>query len=550
MYNNKFKIAEFFHRESDRPKRRLIFMSCIGTFSFAMVVAVINEAAERAADASAEADARLFFMYLTVCAITLICKRYTLTQMTMIAEESVRRVRVRLTDKLRHTELQFLEQTEQGDIYARIAQDTDFISQSATDVVNVFESTFSTFFIFLYIAFISFTGFLLNIAFMLLLGVIFFFNYHKIKADLNTARMKEADFFDALNDTLAGFKEIKINTRKNNALFADIESLSRETERLKKNAGMKSNKNAMFALVSYEGLLGIVVFAVPLFSAAHSEVVTKLVASLIFIFGALPTLARGIPVILTMNVAVENLERLETSIDGFGAFKAVEARETPEDFREIGFHSVIFRYVGPEEETLFSVGPVDLNIRQGEILFIIGGNGSGKSTLMKLLTGLYYPIAGDGFITLDGQRVTPDNYQAYRELFSIIFTDFHLFRKLYGLESVDAQRVKQFLKEMDMHQKTDYADGRFTNIDLSRGQRKRLAYIAAILEDKPVYVFDEWAADQDPAFRRHFYEKFLEDLRAMNKTVIAVTHDDKYFDKADRVIKMEEGGIVESTMRY
>jgi len=126
-----------------------------------------------------------------------------------------------------------------------------------------------------------------------------------------------------------------------------------------------------------------------------------------------------------------------------------------------------------------------------------------------------------------------------------IFTDFHMFKKLYGVESVDEQKVKDLLRKMDIHRKTDYADGRFTNTDLSTGQKKRLAYIAALLEDKPVYVFDEWAADQDPEFRRNFYEMFLQDLRAMNKTVIAVSHDDRYFDWADRVITMEEGKMRE-----
>ncbi len=193
---------------------------------------------------------------------------------------------------------------------------------------------------------------------------------------------------------------------------------------------------------------------------------------------------------------------------------------------------------------MFLMGPVNLSIRQGEVLFIVGGNGCGKSTLLKLLTGLYFPLAG-GRLTLDNQLVTYDTYQAYRELYSIIFTDFHLFHKLYGLDSIDENQVKQLLKEMEIQNKTDYADNQFTNIDLSTGQRKRLAYISTLLEDKAIFVFDEWAADQDPVYRKLFYEKFLDDLRAMNKTVIAVTHDDNYFDMADRVIKMEEGRLID-----
>ncbi len=343
--------------------------------------------------------------------------------------------------------------------------------------------------------------------------------------------------------TLSGFKEIRINTKKNDDLFADISALSEETEQLKVDAEFNNNQNVVLAFILYEGLLAAVAFLVPMFSDAHSEVVIQLVAIMLFAFGLLNSISRGIPVLITMNVAVENLERLEADIDAYGVYDPVAVPEIPEGFAEITLDSVTFQYTGKEDETLFTAGPVDLTIEQGEALFIVGGNGSGKSTLLKLLTGLYYPMAG-GEVILDGKTVTPDRYQAYRELFSIIFTDFHLFKKLYGLESVDGQQVRDLLQEMEIHTKTDYVDGKFTNIDLSTGQRKRLAYIAALLEDKPIYIFDEWAADQDPEFRQHFYERFLMDLKAMGKTIIAVTHDDRYFDKADRVIKMEEGKIV------
>ena len=89
-----------------------------------------------------------------------------------------------------------------------------------------------------------------------------------------------------------------------------------------------------------------------------------------------------------------------------------------------------------------------------------------------------------------------------------------------------------------------YADGRFSTLDLSTGQRKRLAMVAALLDDKPIYIFDEWAADQDPGFRRYFYEGLLGELKARGKTVLAVTHDDRYFGVADRVVKRGEGGVV------
>ena len=183
----------------------------------------------------------------------------------------------------------------------------------------------------------------------------------------------------------------------------------------------------------------------------------------------------------------------------------------------------------------------ELIVQPGELVFIKGGNGSGKSTLVKLLTGLYKPLAGE--VLLGETRVTDANVQHYRELFSIIFSDFHLFDRLYGME-VDEARVSSLLEEMQLADKTEFADGRFVNLNLSTGQRKRLALLIALLEDRPYCVFDEVAAEQDPAFREYFYEVILQNLKKQGKTIIAVTHDERFHHTADRVLTMEYGRFV------
>ncbi|MCP4107927.1 MAG: cyclic peptide export ABC transporter [Desulfobacteraceae bacterium] len=536
---DKLKILEFFNREYDGPKRTIIFMSAVRAVFTALMVAVVNQSAEFIAKNNS-VEIHFVFLYITVCATIIYSLYYSTTQVTIMSVKLVRKMRVRLTDKLRRTELEFLETSGQGRIYARIAQDTDLVQHGTPEALIFIDAALTCIFLLIYVAFISPTGVVFILCFFFFYYGAFLLNYVKIREKLNAAREKEAAFFDLLNDTLTGFKEIKINTRKNNELFADINKLSRETEQLKKEGGFKNNQNIAIAYSSSIGLLGVVVFAVPIFTDAQSETVVKLVALVMFLFGLINSMSRGFPFIMRLNAAVENMEKLEADIDAFGISPSPEETIIPKSFQKIVLKSVSFTYASKEGDTLFSLNPVNLTIRQGDILFVVGGNGSGKTTLLKLLTGLYYPAA-DGRIILDDQTVTLENYQSYRELFSVIFTDFHMFRKLYGVESVGEQEVKDLLRKMDIHKKTDYVDGKFTNTDLSTGQRKRLAYIAAILEDKPIYVFDEWAADQDPLFRRYFYEKFLQDLRAMNKTVIAISHDDNFFDKADRVITMEEG---------
>jgi putative ATP-binding cassette transporter len=189
------------------------------------------------------------------------------------------------------------------------------------------------------------------------------------------------------------------------------------------------------------------------------------------------------------------------------------------------------------------MGPVDLTVGAGETVFIVGGNGSGKSTLLRVLTWLYEPKTGA--ILWDGQLVDRSNVADYRNLFSTVFSDFHLFDRLYGLPGVDPAEAEALLRTMGIAGKTQFRDGGFTNLDLSTGQRKRLAFVAALLEDKPIYVLDELAADQDGEFRRAFYEQHLPSLKARGKTLVVVSHDERYFHVADRVLVMEDGRFVE-----
>jgi putative ATP-binding cassette transporter len=191
------------------------------------------------------------------------------------------------------------------------------------------------------------------------------------------------------------------------------------------------------------------------------------------------------------------------------------------------------------------LGPIDLTFRPGELVFLVGGNGSGKSTLAKIITGLYVPEAGE--IRLDGKLVTNQNRDNYRQLFSAVFADFYLFDDLLGLNgpAIDT-RAREYLKELHLNHKIKIQNGILSTTEVSQGQRKRLALLTAYLEDRPFYLFDEWASDQDPHFKRVFYTQILPELRARGKTVLVISHDEKYFGVADRLIKLDYGKLADS----
>ncbi len=194
------------------------------------------------------------------------------------------------------------------------------------------------------------------------------------------------------------------------------------------------------------------------------------------------------------------------------------------------------------DENGFALGPISLSLQPGELLFIIGGNGSGKSTLAKLITGLYAPQSGS--IELNGKPVTQDNVEWYRQHFSAVFSDFYLFDSYLGFDrdTLDAE-VSDYLKQLQLSHKVSVKDGILSTTNLSQGQRKRLALLETYLENRPVYIFDEWASDQEPKFRELFYKQMLPELKRQNKIVIVITHDDRYFHLADHVIKLDYGKI-------
>ena len=276
-----------------------------------------------------------------------------------------------------------------------------------------------------------------------------------------------------------------------------------------------------------------------------AQVVSGFIIVLLFVKGPIEELAALLPFLSQAQVAFRRIARL-----------SAEFREEPQDAgcaepallaSHIELRQARYRFEARQEGAKpFEVGPIDLQLRRGETLFIVGGNGSGKTTLVKLLLGLYRP--SEGQLLLDEVPVDDSSREAYRGLFSAIFSDYHLFDELVAQDAEHVRAAGELMRRLDVADKVRLVDGMFSTTDLSTGQRKRLALVHAWLEDRPVVMFDEWAADQDPEFRNVFYRDLLPELKREGRTLIVVSHDDRYFDVADRVIRMSAGRVVEESV--
>ncbi len=287
------------------------------------------------------------------------------------------------------------------------------------------------------------------------------------------------------------------------------------------------------------GAIGLVFWMANSLGWADTNVAATYSLTLLFLRTPLLSAVGALPTLLSAQVAFNKLKKFDLA-----PFKPEFPRpQAFPNWQTLELRNVTFRY----QDSAFSVGPLNLTIRRGELLFLIGGNGSGKSTLAMLLTGLYQPQSGE--ILLDGTALSAEKPEDYRKLFSAVFTDVWLFEQLLGPEGQQANPalVEKWLAHLQMSHKLELQDGKILNLKLSKGQKKRVALLLALAEERDIILLDEWAADQDPHFRREFYQVLLPLMQEMGKTIFAISHDDHYFIHADRLLEMRDGRLSELT---
>ena len=514
----------------------------VAGLSNAGLLAIINSAAN---DVNGPESGRLLATFAVTIAVYIVAQRQILFVAIAEIEQLLDHIRVRVADRIRRSELESLDHVGRSEIYGIISRETQNISQAASTIVNAMQSLMMVLFSIIYIAILSRTALVIVGGLVWIALTLHFRRSAELNYLLNEAKRQEDDFLGALTHLLDGFKEVRMNRARSSDLFQHLRGISNTVSDVKTRAGMRFASHYVIMQAMLYGLLAAIVFVLPRVSPAYSDDVLKLTVAILFIIGPLGAIVATIPQYSTANVAAENIFRLEATLDKSSARdKNGRADAEPtEAFSTIEFRRVLFQYEERGQGHAFRIGPIDLTVNKGEIVFIVGGNGSGKSTFLRTLTGLYPPSTGS--VMINNTLITPENVTWYRSHFSPVFSDYHLFDRLYGLKAVQPERLTELIKLMQIEDKTSFENGGFTNLELSSGQRKRLALIVALLEDRPILVLDEWAADQDPGFRQFFYENILADLKRQGKTVIAATHDDRYFGVADRVLKMEYGELAD-----
>ena len=530
-------------REMQSSLKRLTIVSALGGVSTTSILAAINAGAHAADNGRVSLWAATLFLIALLLFIQ--TQHYILITTTAEIEAIIHKLRVRLMDYVRRSELLALEAIGRAEIVAAITRETAVLTQASNTLAFAAQGALLILCVTVYVAYLSLFAFVLAVIIVGVGASVFHAKTLQLSIEQREASRWENRLYERLTDLLDGFKEVRLNSARSNDLYQDIIEVSRSAANIKIRTQSETYKRMILLQSSLYTLLGAVAFVVPVFSDAATGSISKTITALVFIVAACFGLVQSIPIVAAANAAADKIEQVETRLKE--SVGTEEISEQPQkQFNAIEVRDVRFHYVDKFSEAAFSVGPFNFTLNAGDLVFLTGGNGSGKSTFFKLLAGFYKPDSGE--IRYDGVLVSDRTRDDYRGLIAAIFPDFHLFPKLYGIHDPDADEVDRLLSEFKLLDKTRLIGDEFSTIDLSSGQRRRLALIVSKLENRPILLLDEWAADQDPEFRRKFYFEMLPALNRAGMTIVAISHDDRYIDEMTvpaRRLHMDEGRFVE-----
>jgi putative pyoverdin transport system ATP-binding/permease protein len=483
--------------------------------------------------------------FIGLCLLLLATMTHSLAVLGQLMHGITFQLRLQLTQRILACPLRHLEALGAPKLLATLTEDIESISMAAFLVANLCTAVAMLAACLLYLSWLSWQLSGLILVYMVIAVWLYNLLLKRGRYYLKRARNAQDLLFGHFRTAVEGTKELKLHTeRRTDFLEQDLEQCANVVQQNSVAATNLFAFTGSFGLVLMFIPIGLVAFLAPQWRGLAPSVLSGAALTLIFSLTPLRIILNTLPELIRASVALEK-------IDSLGLSLAAQYSDTddypvtssmPLEDKRFELRGVTHTYHHERDGSSFTLGPIDLSFQTGELVFIIGGNGSGKSTLVKLITGLYFPEAGS--ITMDDQTITPERREWYRQHFSVVFSDFYLFERLLGLNRSDIDAAtRQYLVQLQLDHKVQIQDGILSTTALSQGQRKRLALLTAYLENRSIYVFDEWASDQDPIFKQIFYLQLLPELRNQGKTVIVISHDDHYFDKADRIIKLDYGKV-------
>jgi putative ATP-binding cassette transporter len=507
--------------------------------SSAGLIALISHTASRNLSSS---FISIIWAFIGLAVVALVTSIVSQVMLIRLSQNAVLQLRMRLSRQILSSELSHLERLGSPRLLATLTEDVQAVADGVYQMPFLFMNLAIILGCVVYITWLSWIVLVMvaGLAVVAIASCQWLLN--RGEKLLALARDDQDVLFKDFRTITEGIKELKLHYKRRQVFLDKKLKSTATTYRLHNVGGL-----TFFAITTSWGQLvfffamGFVIFALPNILTLNPQTLSGYILTLTYLMLPMDNIISKLPELSKASIALQKIESLGLSLASRAETSTAPAI-VKTSWHSLQLKHVTHTYHTAEEDNSFILGPIDLTLYPKELVFIVGGNGSGKSTLAKLITGLYIPETGE--IRLDGELISEQNREWYRQFFSVVFADFYLFDELWGLENSDLDyKVQDYLKLLQLEHKVKVKNGKLSTTSLSQGQRKRLALLTAYIENRPIYLFDEWAADQDPAFKEIFYTELLPKLREQGKTVLVISHDDRYFHLADRIIKLEYGQI-------
>ena len=529
-------LITFLLRSSWATVAIAIFTGGLSGAGSALLLASINKAISH----PNQNTHQLLLSFIGLAIITLISGSGSQILLAQLSQQAIYKMRLQLSHSILACPLRRLEELGANRILATLTDDIDAISNTVLNIPFMCVSGALVIGCLGYLAWLSWGVFLTTLAVLGVAIALIQLMLNHVYTLLRLARNQQDLLFKHFRSITDGIKELKLHTpRRNVFLNEDLKITAATFRDYEVRAESIAAVTTNFSSLLFFGILGVLVFGLPQLTHITTPVLSAYVLTITYLARPIESIMSVLPALSRGDVALKKIEELGLSLASQAEPANAAILSSPLFQHQIDLLDISHTY-HTEQEGQFTLGPMSLSFQPGELVFIVGGNGSGKSTLAKLIVGLYAPESGT--MRWDGKTLTDGDLSAYRQLFSAVFSDFYLFERLLGiqLENLDNQ-AQQYLQKLQLEHKVRVSEGVLSTLELSQGQRKRLALLTAYLEDRPIYLFDEWASDQDPFFREIFYKQLLLELKQQGKTVLVISHDDRYFHLADQLIKLEYG---------
>jgi putative ATP-binding cassette transporter len=488
--------------------------------------------------------ASVIWVYVALCLFAPLSRIASQILLFRLSQYAVFDIRMQLSRQILSAPLRRLEEVGVPRLMASFTDDTAVIATGVSSIPTVFMQCVVLIGCLGYLAWLSWFMLVVAIGFIVVGMVSFQLVANRGVRFLQLAREEQDALFNHLRALTEGTKELKLHHgRRQDFVNRFLEATARSQ---RDNTILGTSfyvVGGSWTQFLHFALMGLLLFAMPALIGLNSQALTGYTVILLFIAVPLEALMSIVPNLSRAAIALDKIESIGLSLaPSYNEQQLTDGLNPETSWRRLQVTGITHSYYRENENSNFVLGPIDLTLTPGELVFLVGGNGSGKTTLAKLLAGLYIPESGE--ILMDGQAITNQTREAYRQHFSVVFSDFYLFDNLMGLQSPELEaQSRDYLVQLQLEHKVRVNDGALSTTELSQGQRKRLALLTAYLEDRPIYIFDEWAADQDPLFKEVFYFKLLPELKSKGKTVLVISHDDRYYHVADRIIKLDYGRL-------